>query len=157
MVDGTYAIMSALFGPVLGLQPMLSLAVVSIAVTFVITLIYRFLSDPKKIKELRDRAKEINAKTKEIQKSNPEEAKNLTNEMLSITNKQMMANMKPMLVTLLVAALTLPWMAEQFAGPIVRLPADVPMLGVDLGWLMWYILISIPASQILRKALGVDL
>ncbi|MEM5814534.1 MAG: EMC3/TMCO1 family protein [Candidatus Aenigmatarchaeota archaeon] len=156
-MDGTYAIMDALFGPVTGLHPALSLAVVSLAVTFVITLVYRFLSDPKKMKELRDRTKEINAKVKEIQNKNPEEAKRLTNEMLNITNKQMMANMKPMLVTLLVAAVTLPWMAEQYAGPIVKLPAEVPFFGTDLGWIVWYILISIPASQILRKLIGVDL
>jgi uncharacterized membrane protein (DUF106 family) len=154
---GENEVMSAIFGPVLGLQPMLSLAVVSIAVTFVITLIYRFLSDPKKLKELKDRTKEISARTKEVQKSDPEEAKKLTDEMLQITNKQMMASMKPMLATLLVAAFTLPWMATTFTGQIVLLPADVPVFGADLGWLMWYILISIPASQILRKLMGVDL
>jgi uncharacterized membrane protein (DUF106 family) len=157
MVDGMYGILNAVFGPVMGMQPMLSLIAVSVAVTFVITLLYRFLSNPKKMKELKDRAKELSTKTKELQKTNPDEAKKMTNEMLEITNKQMMASMKPMLATLLIAALFLPWMAAQFTGPIVRLPADVPYFGADLGWLMWYIIVSIPASQILRKLLGVDL
>lgn len=151
------SIMGALFGPVLGLQPMLSLIVVSVTITFAITLIYRFLSDPKELKSLRDRAKEISAKSKELQKSDPEKAKDMTNEMLSITNKQMMASMKPMLATLLLAALFLPWMAVQFPGTIVKLPANVPLLGANLEWLVWYILISIPSSQLLRKAIGVDL
>lgn len=157
MVDGAYAILNTLFGPVLGMQPMLALVVISIVVTFAITLVYRFLSDPKKIKELRDRAKELSAKTKELQNKDPEEAKRLTNEMLSITNKQMMSSLKPMLVTLLIAAFVLPWMAAQFPGTVARLPVSVPILGTDVGWLVWYIIVSIPASQVLRKLLGVDL
>jgi|GEM_PF-1008616 len=157
MANEVFAVLSTVFGPALAMRPVLAEIVVAVAVTFVITLMYRFLTDPKKMKELKDRAKAISEKTKEIQKADPEEAKKLTNEMLEITNKQMMASMKPMLATLLVAALVLPWMAAQFAGPMVKLPADLPYFGVDLGWLMWYILISIPASQILRKAMGVDL
>jgi len=157
MVGASDTVMNAIFAPVMGLNPALSLAVISVTITFVITVLYRFLSDPKKLKDLRDRTKEINAKIKEMQKSNPEEAKKLTNEMLEITNKQMMASMKPMLATLLIAALYLPWMSEHFKGPVVMLPVSVPIFGADLGWIMWFILISVPASQIMRKAMGVDL
>jgi uncharacterized membrane protein (DUF106 family) len=156
-MDVINAALAAIFGPLMGMQSMLSLTAISVVVTFLITLVYRFLGDPKKMKELKDRAKEISAKVKEVQKTSPDEAKTLTNEMLELTNKQMMASFKPMVATLLVAALTLPWMAAHFVGPIVKLPADVPMLGSSMGWLVWYILISIPASQILRKVVGVDL
>jgi len=157
MVDGANALMTAAFGPVLGMPPVLAEIVIASAVTLVITLLYRLLSDPKKLKELRDRTKEINAKVKELQKTNPEAASKMTNEMLEITNKQMMASMKPMLATLLVASLFFPWMAATFTGPIVKLPAEVPLFGADLGWLMWYIVISIPVSQIFRKLMGVDI
>jgi uncharacterized membrane protein (DUF106 family) len=39
----------------------------------------------------------------------------------------------------------------------VRMPFMVPFFGVDyLGWLFWYILVSLPATWIFRKALGVE-
>jgi len=158
MANEAYGILNALFGPVLGMNPMLGEVFVAVAVTFVITLLYRFLSDPMKMKLLKDKAKEISARTKEIQNKDPEESKKLTNEMLELTNKQMMASMKPMLATLLIAALVLPWMAAQFTGDVVKLPFQVPVFGwATFDWLGWYILISIPASQILRKLMGVDL
>lgn len=157
MVDGVYGVLNAIFGPVMGLRPMFAEIVIAVVVTFLITLLYRFLSNPKKMKELRDKAKELSAKAKELQKTNPEEAKKVTSEMMSLTNKQMMANMKPMIGTLLIAALFLPWMAEQFVGPVVNLPFTLPYFGPDFGWLMWYILVSIPFSQLFRKVLGVDL
>ena len=157
MVDGVYGILNAVFGPVLGLRPMFSEFVIATLVTFLITLLYRFLSNPKRMKELRERAKELSAKAKELQRTNPEEAKKITSEMLAITNKQMMANMKPMIGTLLIAALFLPWMAHVYTSPVVRLPFELPFFGADFGWLMWYIIVSIPLSQIFRKLLGVDL
>jgi len=39
----------------------------------------------------------------------------------------------------------------------VRMPFNVPFFGMNyLGWLFWYILISLPATWIFRKALGVE-
>ena len=157
MVDFLYNALDAIFGPVLGMRPMLAEIVIALVVTFLITLLYRFLSKPKEMKELREKAKELSKEAKELQKTNPEEAKKATSEMMKITNKQMMSNMKPMLGTLLIAVLFLPWMAERFVGQIVLLPFDLPYFGADFGWLMWYILVSIPFSQIFRKILGVDL
>jgi uncharacterized membrane protein (DUF106 family) len=157
MVDATASILNMMFAPLLGMNPILSLIGISVVLTFIITILYRFLTDPKKLKEMRDRAKEISQKSKEVAKANPEEAKKMTDEMLSITNKQMMASMKPMLATLLIAALFLPWMAATFTGTVANLPIDVPFVGSSVGWLGWYLIISIPASQMLRKILGVDL
>ena len=37
---------------------------------------------------------------------------------------------------------------------IVNLPFAFPFFGDNLGWLGWYILISIPSAQIFRKLMG---
>ena len=157
MIDQYYSILSSIFAPILVLPDPLALAALSIIVTFGITLIYKKLIDHAAMKEVKAKVKEMQAEIKELQKTDQEAANNKMNEMMKLTNQQMKLSMKPMVPTMIFVLLFLPWIASLFEGPIVFLPFELPFFGNDFGWLAWYMLISIPSSQLLRKILGVEI
>ena len=157
MIDQYYSILSSIFAPILVLPDPMALATLSILVTFGVTLIYKKFIDQSAMREVKSKVKAMQAETKELQKTNPEAANEKMNEMMSLTNQQMKLSMKPMVPTMIFVLLFLPWIASLFEGPVVFLPFELPFFGNDFGWLAWYMLISVPSSQLLRKILGVEL
>lgn len=154
MIDAYYSALTTLFGPVLGLHPAVGELIIVIFITFIITLFYKFLVDQKKVKELKDAVKEKQKQAKELQKTDPDASKKMTAEIFGLTNKQMKMTMKPMIVTLLFVILIFPWLKTVFIGPVVYLPFAI--FGKEsFGWLLWYIVASIPLSMLFRKAMGV--
>jgi uncharacterized membrane protein (DUF106 family) len=129
----------------------------SAAITLVITIIYKFLANQNEMKQLKVSMKEKQSKIKELQKTNPQEANKMLNEVMALSSKQMRMNMKPMLLTLVVVSITLPWLGQTFPGAVVKLPFTLPYFENDLGWLAWYIIVSIPLGYYFRKLLRVEL
>ena len=129
----------------------------SAAITFIITLIYKFLANQNEMRQLKANVKEKQAKIKELQKTNPQEANKMLNEVMALSSKQMRMNMKPMLLTLVVVGITLPWLGQAFPGTVVKLPFTLPYFEDDFGWLAWYIIVSIPLGIYFRKLLKVEL
>lgn len=85
-----------------GYPAFVEIIVVSVALGFVTSLVYRLMTDPKKMKAIRDASKEYNEKMKKAQKSgNTKEQQRLMKESLSNSNKLMSMSMKPMMITLL--------------------------------------------------------
>lgn len=156
MIEGYYALLSTLFSPILGLPAIISELILAIIIIFIITLVYRFFVDQNKVRELKEKQKEMQEKVKELKKTNPDAANNMMNDILKLTNKQFRMNMKPFLLVFIIAIMFLPWMATVFKGPIAMLPFSLPFFENDFGWLMWYIVISLPINQLLRKFMGVE-
>lgn len=148
--------LSAMFAPVLGLEPVIGLFILAAFVSLILTLPYKFLVDQKKMREHKEKIKEIQKQMKEVQKTDPEKSNKLLSEMLALSNRQMMSNFKPMIPGMLLVLLVLPWVAVTFTGSIALLPFSLPFFGNDLGWLMWYFLASLPTTYIFRKMLGVQ-
>jgi len=157
MVEGYYLYLDAIFGPILGLQPFIAEIIISAIITFIITLSYRFLMNQEKLKEIKSKQKENQERIKELQKTNPKEANDLLNSTMTLSRHQLGLTIKPMLLTLIIVSIVLPWMGHAFPGIIVKLPFYLPYFENDFGWLMWYIIISVPLGQILRKLVGVEL
>lgn len=141
---------------ILGLNPAVSLFMLAGAVSFVLTLPYRFLVDQKKMREHKEKVKEIQKQIKEAQKTDQKKANELMTEMLGLSNKQMMSNFKPMMPGMILVIIVLPWIATAFTGPVAILPFTLYYFGNDFGWLMWYIVASMPLTYIFRKMLGVQ-
>lgn len=150
------SMLSGVFAPLLGMNPVIGLFIFAAFISFVLTLPYKFLLDQKKVRELKEKTKEIQKQIKEAQKTDQKKANELLTEMLALSNKQMLSNFKPMLPGMMLVVILLPWLASAFAGPIVILPFSLPIFGNDFGWLMWYLLASIPLTYIFRKMLGVQ-
>lgn len=141
---------------IFGLNPAVSLFMFAGLVSFVLTLPYRFLVDQKKTRELKEKTKEMQKQIKEAQKTDQKKANELLTQMLALSNKQMMSNFKPMIPGMMLVIIVLPWLASTFTGTIAILPFSLPFFGNDFGWLMWYIVASMPATFIFRKLLGVQ-
>lgn len=151
-----YDLLSAVFNPILAFPQAVSELFLAAIICFFITLCYRYLIDQNLAKKIKDDVKELQKKAKEAQKNkNNEEANKALNEILKLNNKQMMLNMKPMLPAFLVVILLLPWIGHIYAGKQVLLPFVLPIFGSDFSWLTWYIVISLPLTQLFRKMIGV--
>lgn len=156
MIEAYYNLLSIIFSPILAFPSFLAELVLAGVITFVITLFYKYMVDQSKVKQLKTDIKEMQEKIKEVQKSDPKEANKMMSDMFKLTNQQMVLNFKPMLPAMVIVFALLPWMAKIFVSPVVLLPFSLPYFGNDFGWLMWYLIISIPLTQLFRKALGVE-
>jgi len=155
VLESYYSMLTSLFTPILSLPSVIAELLIAALMIFVITLFYRFLVDQSKMKEIKNQIKEMQTKIKHLQKTNVDEANKVMAEMLKLSNLQFRMSMKPFLFVFIIAILFLPWMAMTFKGPVVYLPFS--LFGINsLGWLAWYIIISIPLNQLFRKALGVE-
>lgn len=160
LVAGYYTTLNTLFGPLLWLPPILSELVLVAIITFIITLFYRYMIDQSVVRGIKQQIKELQAKVKELEKTNPEAAKAHISEMLKLSNQHMRLSMKPMLPTMLLILAVFPWMASVYSNFVPALPFKSWLLSAIAAiippWLLWYILLSIPLSQLFRKALGVE-
>jgi uncharacterized membrane protein (DUF106 family) len=74
IVESYYAVLSMVFGPVLGLPPVLGEAILAALLTLIITLFYKYLVNQNVLRDLKAQMKALQAKAKELQKTNPAEA-----------------------------------------------------------------------------------
>ena len=139
----------------LGLAPGIAEILIAAAITFVVTLIYRFTLNHARLREIKQKQKENQDKLKQC---TPDEQKKLMGEMMTLSNEMMKMNMKPMMITLFLSlVVTLPILQQLFPGTVVFLPFTLPYFGNDFGWVAWYFIVSIPLNSIIRKALGVEI
>jgi len=121
-------------------SPKYSIAIFSIVVTLISTLVQKRFTDQEHLKSLKKRQKEIQ---KEIKKTKePSVMQELNAEMLQLTGVMFKKSMKPMFVTLIPFLLLFVWLRGIYA----------PVLS---GWIWYYIGYSVVASIVLRKVLKV--
>jgi len=156
MFDWYFTALTTIFQPILVLPAPVAELIIAAFIIFIITLFYRFLVDQNRVKELKAKLKEKQKEAKEIQKSNPKQANALMSEVLKLTNRQFKMNLKPLFFTFILIMILLPWVASVFPATVVLLPFSLPFFGNDFGWLIWYIIISLPLNQLFRKFMGVE-
>lgn len=113
----------------------------SFLITLGMTLVTKYFTDQKKMKELKDVQKACQIKLKD-NKGNPEKMNEINKQMMSCSMELMKHSFKPMLITL-IPLLFIFWWIKEIYSPILS------------GWIWWYIGTSIISSIILRKVLDV--
>lgn len=112
-------------------------------------------SDQDRIKELNRSIKEKKASVKGL--SDEESKLKVQNEILKLTTEKMRLLMKPMMFSMFVFIGVFPLMKALFNGFVLFvLPWSLPIIGNDVGWLLTYIILSIPVNQVVRKKMGVE-
>ena len=135
----------------------IEVTLISLTLSFVLSLLYRFLTNPDEMKTIKKEMKFYKEKSSEAQKAgDAAKASEYMKDMMKASQQQFKQNMKPMMASMLVFFLILGWMHSTFASVLVQLPVTVPFAGNDLGWFWWYIIITIPCTMLFRKLLGVD-
>ena len=121
-------------------SPKYSIAIFSIVVTLISTLVQKKFTDQEHLKSLKKRQKEIQ---KEIKKTKePSVMQELNAEMLQLTGVMFKKSMKPMFVTMIPFLLLFVWLRGIYS----------PVLSA---WIWYYIGYSVVASIVLRKVLKV--
>ncbi len=96
-------------------NPFVSILIISIILGVITTLVYKYASNQKKIKELKDETKALQKKIKAISKTNPEKMMELNSKMMKLNGPLMKETMKPTLWTIIPSLLILTWMAANLA------------------------------------------
>src|SRR3989344_6279229 len=105
----------------------LSIIVLSFLVTLFITIITYYMTDRKRMKELRDKQKALRLEIKKY-KDNPQKMMELNKQMMEDMPEQLKHSFKPMLVTIVPLLILFSWLKPTFSV--------TPLVST---WLWWYI------------------
>lgn len=152
------SVLNAIFSPVLKLQPIWGMLIISSIITVIVTLINDKLMKSAHAKDFKQKMDKTKAEMMESQKSGDKEKVNKYMEkMMEMNSEYLQKMMKPLSVSLAISMLLVilffPWMKANYNGNIIlTIPKVVPLIGgKDLNWLWWYIITSLIVGLVLRK------
>jgi uncharacterized membrane protein (DUF106 family) len=136
-------------------QPLLSVIIFSLAITSLLTFVYRKLTDQKRMKEIKDKQKELQAKLKGEQ--DKEKIMEANKEMMSLSSEMLKMSFKPMLITFLPLIIIFTLLRSLYntadVGNIIAWGTNLPIVGDGAGWFLCYIGFGFIFSLILNKLL----
>jgi|SRR3989338_1291785 len=145
--DTAHAILDPTAGSMLDWNLSVGFLIIAALITLITTLIQKYTTDQKTIKELRQESKLLNEEMKKF-KEHPEKLTELQKKQFEILGKTMPLTMRPLLYTAIPFVLFLRWFNDYF------LLYPVKIFG--LTWFWAYFFSSIIFSIILRKVLKVQ-
>jgi len=118
--------------------------------------IYKKFSNQGKLQEINATIKELQKGIKELTDS---DAKlKAQSEILSLSQSKFQYTLKPMLASSALFIVSFPFISNLFKGfTLLVFEKSYPIIGPDVGWLLTYIFISIIASMVIRKKMGVSI
>ncbi|QQG39247.1 MAG: DUF106 domain-containing protein [Candidatus Woesearchaeota archaeon] len=136
------------FGWLISWNPLFGLIVISVILTFLVTLAYKYLTNQTLMKDLKDKLKDYQKQMKESKHDQPKMME-IQKQAMELNMKYMLQSFKPTIYTLLPLILIFNWLRLVYQG------IDLNFLWFIHNWIWVYILISIAASMLLRKLLKV--
>lgn len=113
------AILNPVFAPLLRLPPFWSILLISVFLTFIVTLIYKVVTDQAKMKALKDEIKQAQTEMKE-HKSNPEKMMEINRKAMEKNFEYMKHSFKPMIFTMIPVLLIFGWLNAHLAYEPLR-------------------------------------
>jgi len=130
---------------------------ISVILSLVTTLIYKYVTDQSLIKQIRADMKKYQEQMKQC-KDDPAKMHEIQNQMMPLNSKLMMQQMKPTLITIL-PFLVIFWLLGQWYNNTVAIPLSfhfpLSHLPTGLGWIGTYIIFSMVFTTLFRKVLKV--
>lgn len=149
---------NAIFGWAINISPAFGVFIVSIIMTLIVTIVYKYVTNQKKLKEMKEEMKVIRQEMKEC-KDDHQKLMALQKKSFERSMEQMKHTMKPMLITFIPLIIVFGWLRGTFTAETVlwELPFNIPKLGSNegFGWLGIYIIVSLIFSTIFRKIMKV--
>lgn len=136
-------------GALLGWNLEIGMIILIFIITLVITLLQKYATDQKAIKEMKKEQKALQEQMKE-HKNNPQKLMELNKQQMDYFMKMMPMTMRPVIYTTIPIVLFFRWFYDFF-----NVLGNPKFFGF-FSWFWFYILISILFSIILRKALKVE-
>lgn len=129
--------------PLMTKYPRESIIIFASLITFVLTLVTKYTTDQKRMKEIRDIQKSHQQKMKEAQKAKDDKKiMEYQKEIMSYSMELMKHSFKPMLITTIPMLLLIVWIRDIYS----------PILS---SWFWYYLVAAIVSSIIFRKVLKV--
>ncbi len=95
------------------IHPFISMFVLSLLISVIVTLVYKYFTNQTEMKRLKDQQKEFQKRMKEL-RSNPEEMMKVQKEAMKTNMEYMKHSFKPMLITMIPILLIFSWMGGIF-------------------------------------------
>ncbi len=108
------SILDPIFSPLLKMQPIFSIAIFAFIVTFIITIIHKFTTDQKKMKEIKDEMKGHQDEMKKC-KDDPKKMMDIQKKAMEKNMEFMKHSLKPMLFSFLPIILIFGWLNAHMA------------------------------------------
>ena len=106
--------LNAIFSPLLKIPSVLGLMVVSLLITFIITIIYKYTTDQVLLKSVKEKQKKLQDEMKK-NRDNPKKLMKLQREAMSSSMEMMRESFKSMLYTFIPILILFGWIATHFA------------------------------------------
>ncbi len=160
-----YGLMDLVFGPFFRLTSnmqqnnMIGVLVVSLFVSFIITVATAKLVDQELMKKYKKKIKKYQEEMSKLQKTgDTKKLKKVQGKMMGMQGEMMKLSFKPMIYTMLPIVVIFGWIPHIVPKDIVVvvLPFSIPKYGTTLGWLGWYIFCSLPMSTLLKKIMNIE-
>ena len=135
-------------GPVMDLPNPWNLLLISFILTAIITLLYKFLTDQKLMKELKAEMKGYQKEMKDF-KDDPKKMMEVQKLAMEKNMKYMLQSLKPTLFTFIPIIFIFSWLRTYYTD------LGNPDVLLGLGWIWIYIIFSIVVSLTLRKVLKI--
>jgi uncharacterized membrane protein (DUF106 family) len=148
-----------LFSPLASFNPTLSLFFIAVFIATLINVLNLKLVDHEAIAHLKQRMEDAREAMTAAQKSGDNESsqKSIDN-LLKINQEFMKHNYKRMMISLVIVIIFLPYVSSTYEGTkVAALPMSVPMFGDDIGWIVWYFIVSFTIGWVVQKMFGIGL
>jgi uncharacterized membrane protein (DUF106 family) len=160
------AVFDTAFAPIIALNPVLSLFLVTLIITLITIAFNVLLSNKSVLRGIKDSMEELREKMTVAQKSGDSAALNkLVGDMMSLNSQYMKHTSKSLIASLIVILLFSFWVGLRYQAMELQIPflgytiksITLPILGTEVkAWLIWYFLVSFAIGWVLRKVLGFD-
>lgn len=108
------SIMDPVFAPLLRLPPVAAIAIISLIISVLISIVYKFFTDQKKMHALKDELKDMQKEFKK-HKDNPSKLKSLNSRMMQVNMDYMSHSFKAMMITLIPVIIMFSWLNAHLA------------------------------------------
>jgi len=112
-------LLNPVFSPLLKIPPLAGIAIISFLISFIITIVYKYMTDQTMMKDLKEQQKEFQKKMKEHSKD-PEKLMKVQKQAMEVNMKYMTQSFKPTLITFLPIIIIFGWLNGNLAyAPIM--------------------------------------
>ena len=139
---------NTIFGPIMKLPEPYALMAISLLLTVITTVIYKYTTDQELLKSIKEEMKVLKEDAKKL-KDDPKKMMEVNKQMWEKSMKQMTQSWKPMLFTLIPVLFIFSWLSNYYKA------LGNPDVFFGLSWLWSYIIFSLVFNIALRKFLKV--
>jgi uncharacterized membrane protein (DUF106 family) len=107
-------ILHPIFSPLLKLPPVVGILIISLLISIIITVVYKYMTDQTMMKDVKTRQKELQKKMKEL-RNQPEKLMKVQKEAMDLNLKYMSQSFKPTLITFLPIIIIFGWLNANLA------------------------------------------